>query len=610
MAGPYVRAACSRHLKDLKNGPKRGLRWNVAAADRVFRFIETQCKLAGGQFEGRPFILHPPQKFIVGSLFGWQKWSENHGEWLRRFRRAYIEMAKGNGKSPLAAAISLYMMVADGEARAEVYAAGARKEQAQVMFDDAVAMVDQSPSLRRRITKSGRRPVWRLSCTAGLARGSKFLPISQDKRKSGPRPSCAAVDEIHEHPNSVVIDLLERGFKWRKQPLLLMATNSGVDPNSVCGREHAYSIKIVEGALEVDHHFAYVCSLDVEEKDADGKIIRAGDDPLNDPSCWPKANPLLGITTTVEELEREALQARTMPGSENEIKRLRFCEWTDSITAWIGRATIEQVYRDFKPEVEHKNKRVGLGVDLSATLDLSALAFAVETGSVKIARDKEDGGGFATLPTFDAWVETWTPRDTLHARILRDKAPYDVWIKDGWMHAPAGSTIRLDYIAARVARIMSTYKPELLAFDRYAFKDFETELDEMGVTIATLEHPQGGKRRGKAPAAEVEKAKAQGIPPDSPDFPQGLWMPGSIRELTNLIYQRRIRLQRNPVLSSAIASAVLESDPFGNQWFTKVKATGRIDPLVSLAMAIGAVTRQTITEPDISDFLRNPVTIR
>jgi len=610
VAGPYVRAACARHLKDLRNGEARGLRYHLAAADRAIRFIETRLKLAGGQFEGRPFELHESQAFIIGSLFGWQKYSNDHGQWLRRFRRAYIEIAKGNGKSPLAAAICLYLMVADDEARAEVYAAGANMDQARVLFGDAIAMIDQSPTLRARIMKSGRNPVWQVVCTKGRARGSRFRPISQDRKKSGPRPSCAACDELHEHPSSVVLDMLERGFKWRKQPLLLMITNSGSDPHSVCGREHDLAVKVAEGAIEMDEEFSFVCGLDLEERDADGMITRAADDPLADPSCWIKANPLLGVTTSHEELDREARYASALPGTMNEILRLRFCMWTDADRAWLPRAALERVYRDFDPREIHKGQTIYCGLDLSASQDLTALACVVETGTAQVVREVEGVATPLNLPTFDAWVECWTPRDTLQARELRDKAPYGAWLQAGWLHAPQGEIIRLDHVAARVAAISATYRIGLLAFDRYAFHQFERELADLGITLATVEHPQGGRRRGRAPDEEVSNARSDGIEPDHKDFPKGLWMPESIRELETLVYERRIRLQRNPVLSSAIASVAIEADAFGNRWLSKRRATGRIDPAVSLAMAIGAAARRRYTSPDIAGFLKKPVTFR
>lgn len=124
VAGPFVRAACARHIRDLDEGPSRGLVWDPEAAERFFRFCRTILRLSEGQFDGVPFELQPSQKFICGSLFGWKRVATGK----RRFRRAYIEQGKGNGKSPMVGGIGIYGMIADGEAGAQVYSAGATKD--------------------------------------------------------------------------------------------------------------------------------------------------------------------------------------------------------------------------------------------------------------------------------------------------------------------------------------------------------------------------------------------------------------------------------------------------------------------------------------------------
>ena len=145
VAGPHVRNACRRHLKDLQDAHERGLYFDQEAADRVFSYFEGVLKLSEGQFEGKAFQLHPSQAFVLGSLFGWKK-----ADGRRRFRRAYIEQGKGNGKSPMAGGIGLYGMTADGEAGAQIYAAAAKKEQAGILFADAVKMVKASGALMKR----------------------------------------------------------------------------------------------------------------------------------------------------------------------------------------------------------------------------------------------------------------------------------------------------------------------------------------------------------------------------------------------------------------------------------------------------------------------------
>ncbi len=149
VAGPHVRNACRRHLNDLIEGPKRGLVWDLAAAKRAIGFFPDMLKLAAGNFEGKPFDLHPSQQFKTGSIFGWKR-----ADGTRRFRRAYIEEGKGNGKSPWTAGVGMYLLLADGEPRAEIYAAASQKTQAMVL-----SLAAWAPERRswRAYQASGRR---------------------------------------------------------------------------------------------------------------------------------------------------------------------------------------------------------------------------------------------------------------------------------------------------------------------------------------------------------------------------------------------------------------------------------------------------------------------
>jgi len=124
VAGPHVRASCQRHINDLK---RKDIVWSLADADYAIGFFPNVLRLSEGQFEGIPFSLDPSQAFIVGSIFGWKR---KNG--TRRFRRAYLELAKGNGKSPLAAGIGLFGMLSDNEPGAQIYAGGAKKSQADI----------------------------------------------------------------------------------------------------------------------------------------------------------------------------------------------------------------------------------------------------------------------------------------------------------------------------------------------------------------------------------------------------------------------------------------------------------------------------------------------
>lgn len=577
VAGPHVRNACRRHIDDLEKANERNLTFDIASAERAWAFFETVLKLSEGQFEGLPFLLHPSQAFIVGSLFGWKR-----ADGTRRFRRGFIEQGKGNGKSPIVGGIGLYGLASDGEAGAQIYAAAAKKEQAAILFQDAVKMVRKSPALNKRLSFSG--GMGREFNIAHHKSQSFFRPISKDAGKtgSGPRPHFALCDEVHEHPDRSIMEMLERGFKFRQQPLLLMITNSGTDRNSVCWEEHQHAVNVAAGTSSPDEEFEYVGEVIDDTTFSYVCALDKDDDPLTDPTCWPKANPLLGVTITEEYLGDVVKQAKSLPGKLNGIMRLHFCEWTNADQAWMSRAALEAVLHDFDPAIEHAGEDVFIGCDLSGSQDLTALGFVVPTGFVE--RERPDGG-IATLPTFDAWVEAWTPGNTLAERVIRDRAPYDVWVNQGWLNAPPGKQIRMDFVASRIAETTTEYAVRQLAYDRYAYRKLQDELDALGVEVDQVAHPQGGKVRARPTDEAIEAAKSEGREP-----PLGLWMPGSVSELESMILDGRIRLRKSPVLISAFMSAVLESDPNDNKWFSKRKAVNRIDALVALAMAIGAAT--------------------
>ena len=539
IAGPHVRASCTRHLRDLEAGHERGLTWDVEAADRALGFFPAVLRLSEGQFEGTPFNLHPAQAFKVGSLFGWKR-----SDGTRRFRRAYIEEGKGNGKSPLAGGIGLYGLVADGEPGAQVFAAAAKMDQARILFNDAVAMVRQSPELERRLTPTGINPVNNL---AWLERGSFFRPVGRDTGKtgSGMRPHFVLIDELHEHPNRDTLEMLERGFKFRRNPLVFMITNSGSDRNSVCWEEHEHAVKVAHGEVEDDTTFSYVCALD------------EGDDPLDDPSCWIKANPLLGVTITEGYLADVAAQAKAIPGKANSIRRLHFCQWTDAETAWISRELWEACEDPAMTLEDFAGQECWIGLDLGATKDMTA--------RVQVFRDGEDSEG---RPKFAMFAHGYTPADTLHGRVRDDRAPYDVWVEQGFLTATPGKLVRFDQVAADLVDLASEFQIAAVSYDRWLIRNFEVTLDEMGVTLPLIEHPQGTNRRKDSP----------------------LWMPESINQFEALLLERRLRIAVNPALRSAVASSTFWTSPAGLRRFEKQRATARIDLAVAAAMAVGAAT--------------------
>lgn len=526
IAGPHVRKACERHLCDLQHGAERGLLWDSALAERAIGFYRDVLRLNGGDFEGVPYELLPWQAFIVGSLFGWLR-----DDGYRRFSVAYIETGKGSGKSPLAAGIGLYGLVADAENRAEIYAAATKKDQAQILFRDAVAMYDQSPELQWRLQASGAKGrEWNL---AYHATNSFFRTVSSDDGQSGPRPHIGILDEIHEHKDASAVEMMRAGVKGRRQPLIVMITNSGASRHSVCWEYHDYGTKVAARMLEDDSFFAYICALD------------EGDEPFKDSGCWIKANPSLGITIQKKYLEEQIRQARGIPSKESLVKRLNFCQWTESASPWIS-AHVWQSAREDIGWDELRGRRCYAGLDLSSVHDLTALVLAFEpTLEDPCTR---------VLPIF------WLPEEGLAEKSEHDRVPYPAWVAAGHLRTTPGRAIDKAFVAAELARIAEQFGVVSVAYDRWRIEDLKQIIAHDGISIPEL-MPFGQGYKDMAPALdEVERRLLNGT----------------------------LKHAGNPVLTWCAANAVTVSDPAGNRKLSKDKATGRIDGMVALVMAIGA----------------------
>lgn len=572
LAGPFVRGAAKRHLADLENGASRGLWFDPKAAKRAYDFFAEVLSVEKDN-ETVPFVLEPCQAFIVGSLFGWKC-----GE-VRRFQTAYVETGKGSGKSPLAAGVGHYCFVADGVKRAEIYAAATKKDQAMILFRDAVSMVENSEQLRSRITKSGGKPVWQLS---NLPTGSFFKPIASDDAQSGPRPNCALVDEYHEHKTADVLEMLEAGFKGRKNPLLFIITNSGSDKQTPCGEMHDFAAKVATGEIDdaqvdaADKFFSYIAALDDD------------DDPLSDPSCWAKANPTLGVTITEDYLAKQVASARAMPSKQNKILRLNFCRWTDAETAWIS----DELWTSCEVKRLAWGDRAGrlayAGLDLSYTTDLSALAVVWPTEN----------------DCFEAYVDFWKPKEGLREAEEIDRAHYGLWAKNGDLNLTEGKVIKLAPIARRIGEAVDAFDLKAVAYDQYRHKELADDLADLGIIAPMVEHPQGFRRGG---VLRDDNGKPildeNGSPKDNPH-----WMPKSVETLENAIIEGRLKVHKNPLLRWNARSAVLRPNPAGtdDNIFDKRKSRARIDGIVALAMAMGAATSEASTAQALTPWDLDP----
>jgi phage terminase large subunit-like protein len=468
LAGRLVKLACERHLRDLKEGKARGLTFDVEAAQHAIDFFGF-LTLAEGEHAGKPFQLQPFQQFIVGCLFGW-KGSDGY----RRFRTAYVEQGKGNGKSPLAGGIGLYCLLADNEPGAEVYSAATTRDQAGILFKDARNMVNASPSLTKRLDGGVG-----LHNLADLKSNSFFRPVSSENRGlDGKRVHCALIDELHEHPTDLVVNKMRAGTKGRRQALVFEITNSGHDRTSVCWHHHEYSVQVLkaktpEDAGFNDSWFAYVCGLDacaahhVEGKTQPVEGCEHCDD-WRDEKTWQKANPNLGVSVTVKYLREQVAEAVGMPTKEGIVKRLNFCVWCESETAWLSADLWSKGAGPI--DVTALTRRVCFGgLDVASKIDVAACVYAFP--------DFPADGDVSLLCRF------WIPEATAKARQTADGVPWLKWAEAGFVTLTEGESIDQDRIEAAVKKDAETYRLKELAFDSWNASMLASHLMQHGVTV-------------------------------------------------------------------------------------------------------------------------------
>jgi phage terminase large subunit-like protein len=535
VAGPWVRLAAERHLRDLEDGHKRGLVWDQELADYGLEFF-AHLRLPEGDIEedgtvdGTPFVLYDAQRFIVGSLDGWRL-----ADGTRRFRNAYVEMGKGNGKTPLAAGIGLKGIVADGEAAAEVYTAGVTRDQASYLFNDARAMAIASKALSARLDIQAHN-------ISAPRTGSFMRPVSSEARSlDQKRVYQALIDELHEHPDGTVVRKMRAGTKNRLNALIFEITNSGYDRHSICFQHHDYSTKVLQGIVENDAWFAYVCALDPE-------------DDWRDESVWPKANPGLGVTIPARYLREQVQEAVGMPANEDLVKRLNFCIWTErsagmfDMTRWDAGSGEPQITR---------GSRVWAGLDIATTTDIAALAL-IQPRLEKVTSEPEPGLVETTDElVIDIEMRFWIPAEAVTRRSQRDHVPYDVWAREGLVTATPGNEIDQDFIREEVQTVGELYDVVDIGLDPWNSTYLRQKLETEGARFTLV-------RQGFGSLTEPTK------------------------RLLAFVAGGRTRHGGNPVLRWMASNAVAETDAAGNVKPSKERSLEKIDGIAAIVSAIAA----------------------
>ena len=459
VTGRLVRLACQRHLDDLDTGAARALRFDALEAQAAIDFWEMCPHLKGkAAARGETLRLEPWQAFIVGSVYGWKRAVD--GRERRRFRVAWIEVARKNGKSTLLYPAGLHALALDGEAGAEVYSIATKRDQAKLVFDLAKRAVEKSPDLLALIEPRA----FQLVCadTFGL-----FSAQSSDASTlDGLNPSAALCDEMHKWKGRALWDVIETGMGAREQPLLWAITTAGEEGDeNVYGQEHNHTVEVLEGVVVDDSRFGFVACLDPG-------------DSWTDSRNFIKANPNLGVSVDAGEIADQVRKAERMPAAANSVKRLRLGLRTQDVDAWIP-LQLWDAGRADKLTWEHlKGFACYGGLDLASTSDFAALSLCFPlTEDLEPAPDPDRPAVWGYL--FKLWIPAEAPSH-LGSKLREIAAP---WINDGWVDVTPGNSIDPTAIEAGVSEAAAHFDLIGLAYDPFNAASFAARWQAEGIAV-------------------------------------------------------------------------------------------------------------------------------
>ena len=503
---------------------------------RVMSFFPSVLIHIKGPKAGQPFELAFWEKAIIANLFGWKR-----PDGTRRFREAFIEVPRKNGKTSLISGIVIYGIIpeGDGEESAEIYSAAGDREQAKLVFNTVKGMVGKSSELEKR-TRSYQHSIIAIDPDTGLETGSFYKPISAEAgTKHGYNSHIVVVDELHTQPNDELVDVLETSMGSRAQPLLIHITTSDYDKPSICNEKEAYAYK-VRGFDQFGKEISKV-----DDNSFLPAIWQATiEDDWRSPAVWYKANPCLDESLSVDYISRKCKKAIETPRFLNTFLRLHLNVKTQTETLWLE---LEQWDKCDSAVVEGQliGHRCFVGFDLSHNRDT--------TSAVYVFPPDEDSNLYRVL------LRIYIPEENAKARELRDHVPYLTWARQGYITLTPGNVIDYATIKADFEQDCQRFDIQEVAFDRWGFEMLKQTFIDEGIR------------------EDVFVSFGQGF----------VSMSAPSKKLEELILAEELAHGGNPVLRWMAGNTVIENDSAGNIKPTKKKSTGRIDGIVALVMAIG-----------------------
>lgn len=493
--------------------------FDVDAALQAVNFGPQFFKHVKGAKGGTPIVLERWQAAIIAALFGWKRPDKT-----RRFRIAYIEIARGNGKSTMCIIIVGLLLYLDDEPGADIFSAAGTRDQAREVFGPFKLNVLGNEDLSE-VSQAYQNSVTRLDLETGLPVGV-YKAISADADfQHGGSPHGIIFDELHVQPNRDLWDVLETGKIKRRQPLTVAITTAGFDKESICYEQRSWAEKVRDGVVD-DREFLPVV------------YAATAEDDWTQPETWRKANPNMGVSIKEEDIAKECYKAQQIPGYENTFKRLHLNIWTEQDERWLPMDRWAKCGERLIPDLTGCDCWAGL--DLSATTDVTALSLVFDAGD----------GGVYVLPFF------WIPRETARRRQNRDRFDYLAAANQGLVTISEGDWIDYGKIIETINELNQKYVIKQIGYDRWNADQTVQALMREGYTL----EPFGqGMASMSAPSKEMER-----------------------QILAGQLYHGN-----NAVLRWMASNAGKEMDAAGNIKPAKNKSKERIDGVVATIMGIG-----------------------
>jgi phage terminase large subunit-like protein len=520
IACKWVKLAAKRHLDDLVRQGTAGFPyvWDRLKADRISTFVQLMPHVKG-PLAGDLIRLEPWQQFILRCVFGWVHKTTG----FRRFRRVYIEVPRGNAKSTLSSALGLYMLAADDEGGAEIYAAATTKEQAKIVMRDAQQMGRKADDFREHFG---------VEVTAHAvvqqASGSRFLAVSSDEGTlDGFNVHLAIIDELHAHKTRGVYDVMETGIGKRTQSLLWAISTAGSNRSGICYEVRTYLTKVLQGIAKDDAFFGIIYTID------DG-------DNWHDPKSWEKANPNWGVSVQPDVIAGLAAKAMQMPAAQANFQTKHLDVWVAADQAWMDMRAWDRC-ADTSLEIEDFE-----GEDCIAALDLaSKVDLAAKMRMFRRIIDEREH--------FYLFGQYYLPE----AAVLEARnSQYQGWQIDGRLITTPGDVLDFERVKQDVLDDADRFQLLEIAYDPWQALNLAQQLQAEGATVI-----------------EYRNTVANFSAP--------------MKELQALALQGRLHHDGDPVLTWAVSNVVCHTDAKENIYPRKERPENKIDPVVAAIMALG-----------------------